>query len=72
MINLGDEIIRISPKDDKRIEYSKDGGRSWLTRYMGGCGEFEDLTDNGKEVLAQTSKGLYYSKDDGKSWLRRS
>jgi len=73
MINMGKEIIRISPKDDKKLEYSTNDGRSWNTRYSaGGCGEFDELTDNGKEILAQTSKGLYYSTNDGRSWNKRS
>ena len=29
------------------------------------------LTDGGKEILAQTSKGLYYSTNGGRFWVRR-
>lgn len=73
MINRGKEIIRISPKQPNKIEYSTNDGRSWMTRYSGSsCGDFSDLVDNGKEILGTTSKGLYYSKNDGRSWMKRS
>ena len=73
MINRGKEIIRISPKQPTKIEYSTNGGRSWNTRYSGNSyGNFSDLTDNGKEILGSTSKGLYYSTNDGRSWNKRS
>ena len=74
MINRGKELIRISPKDDKKLEYSTNDGRSWLTRYSRSSaqGAFQELTDNGKEILATTEKGLFYSTNDGRSWLRRN
>lgn len=61
MINRGKELIRISSKDDKKLEYSTNDGRSWLTRYSGSSiqGAFQELTDNGKEILATTEKGLF-------------
>lgn len=73
MINRGKELIRISPKDSKKLEYSTTEGRSWITRYPGnnGVGEFSDLMDNGKEILATTSRGLYYSTTEGLSWIVR-
>ena len=73
MINRGKELIRICPTDRNKVEYSTNEGRSWYTRYSGSSyGEFQDLTDNGKEILATTGKGLYYSTNDGQSWYRRS
>ena len=33
MINRGKEMLRISPKDSKKIEYSANQGRSWIVRY---------------------------------------
>ncbi len=74
MIKRGNEFIRISPKDAKKIEYSTNDGRSWNSRFSGSTstGEFSDLTDNGKEVLGITSKGLFYSTNDGRSWIKRS
>lgn len=73
MINRGKEMIRISPKQENKIEYSTNDGRSWMTRYSGSsCGDFSDLVDNGKEILGTTSKGLYYSTNDGRSWMKRS
>jgi hypothetical protein len=72
MINRRDELIRISPKDSEKLEYSSNDGKSWYTRYsIGSAGDFEDLIDNGDEILATTSKGLYYSNNEGKSWYKR-
>lgn len=74
MITKGRELIRISPKDSKLIEYSIDQGRSWHPRCHSDSyiGNFVDLSDNGSEIFAQTSKGLYYSRDTGHSWHKRS
>jgi hypothetical protein len=73
MINRGKEIIRISPKQADKLEYSTNDGRSWNTRCSNtNCGDFSDLVDNGKEILATTSKGLYYSTNDGRSWNKRN
>lgn len=73
MINRGKELIRICPKDNKRIEFSTNQGRVWATRYSGSIniGEFSDLMDNGKEILGTTSKGLYFSTNDGRTWVLR-
>jgi hypothetical protein len=70
MINYGDELIRISPKDSKKLEYSKNNGLSWNQRCAGSSsyGKFIDLMDNGKELLATTEKGLYFSTNKGLSW----
>ncbi len=32
MINYGGESIRISPKDNNKLEYSKSNGLTWLVR----------------------------------------
>lgn len=73
MINTGKELIRICPKDARKLEYSANDGKSWNSRFINNsCGDFHDLIDNGDELLATTSKGLYYSKSDGKSWSKRS
>ena len=60
MISYGGELIRISPKDSKKLEYSKNNGLSWNARCggSGNYGKFIDLMDNGKEILATTEKGL--------------
>ena len=72
MITKGDELIRICPKKSTTIEYSTTSGRSWHTRSSStSYGEFHDLTDGGKELLANTSKGLHYSTTNGRSWHRR-
>lgn len=73
MINRGKEIIRISPKQQNKLEYSTNDGRTWNARYSGSSyGDFQDLTDNGKEILGQTTKGLYYSSNEGRTWNKRS
>jgi hypothetical protein len=73
MIQRGKELIRINPSNKQKIEYSTNDGRSWISRYSGSsCGDFNDLNDNGKEILGMTSKGLYYSTNDGRSWIKRS
>jgi hypothetical protein len=72
MIIKDGQMIRISPKDSKRLEYSTTNGRSWSIRFSGASmGAFHDLTDAGKELLAQTDKGLYYSTTKGRSWSKR-
>ena len=71
IVNFGREMIRIN-SEKNRIEYSTNGGNSWHSRYSGSnAGEFEEITVQGNELLAQTSKGLYYSKNGGSSWYRR-
>lgn len=73
MINKGNELIRINPTNANKIEYSTTAGRSWHSRYSGtSCGNFLDILDNGKEILANTSKGLYYSTTNGRSWHKRN
>lgn len=48
MINRGKKLLRISPKDQKKLEYSTNGVRVWNPRYAGnsGVGEFRDLMDS--------------------------
>jgi hypothetical protein len=74
MLNLGKELLRISPKDSQKLEYSTNNGRSWNIRFNGNSstGNFSDLTDTGKEILGTTSKGLFYSTNTGRSWNKRS
>ena len=73
MINYGGELIRISPKDNKRLEYSRNNGLTWSARCSGSSnyGKFMDLMDNGKEMLATTEKGLFYSTNKGVTWSVR-
>ena len=74
MINRGKEMLRISPKDNKKIEYSINQGRNWMIRYNGSSftGSFSDLMDSGKEILGTTDKGLFYSTNEGRNWMLRN
>ncbi len=74
MIVLKNELLRISPKDAHKLEFSANNGLTWLPRYVSSSssiGEFKDLVDNGKELLATTSTGLCFSVNNGKTWIRR-
>ncbi|WP_281323887.1 hypothetical protein [Flavobacterium sp. IMCC34518] len=72
MISRGKELIRINPANRQKLEYSTNEGRSWMLRHSGSSnGDFIELNDNGKEILATTTKGVYYSTNDGRSWMRR-
>jgi hypothetical protein len=72
IINRGKELIRINTGKNS-IEYSKNNGITWHSRYSSSSsGIFSDLLDNGKEILANTTKGLFYSKNDGITWHKRS
>ena len=68
------EMIRISPKNKRRLEVSTNNGGSWMTRCAGAAntGEFLDLVDNGTELIATTENGLFFSTNNGESWIRRS
>ena len=73
IVQVGNEILRISPKNPCHIEYSYNQGRSWLDRYIGSTpGRFLDLQVAGTQIIALTAKGTYYSKDSGRTWLFRS
>ena len=73
IIVAGKEMLRISPQNACHIEYSYNGGRSWLVRYLGTtAGQFKDLQIVGNEIIALTSKGTFYSKTQGRTWLFRS
>lgn len=72
MISNGNELIRVSPKNNSYLEYSKNGGSSWSSRCTSSSyGVFIDLLQYGSELLAVTSKGIYYSKNGGTSWSSR-
>ena len=73
IINRGKELIRISPANSMKLEYSTTNGRTWMQRYSGNSstGQFSDLMNNGKEILGTTSKGLFYSTTEGRTWMLR-
>ena len=54
------------------FRYSTNEGRSWNSRYTGSsAGTFQQLSTDGRYLLATTSKGLYYSSNEGRSWNKR-
>ena len=73
MIIVKNELLRISPKDAHKLEFSLNNGQTWLPRFIVGSniGEFKDLVDTGKELIATTSVGLCFSVNGGRTWLRR-
>lgn len=72
MLNLEKELIRISPKNGKHIEYSLNQGQTWYLRFQGyQTGVFYDIADGGKELLATTENGLFYSLNRGMTWYKR-
>jgi len=72
MITLKGKLIRINPTKTTQLQFSSNDGRTWNTRYAGpSAGEFSSLMDNGKEILANTSKGLYYSSNECRTWNKR-
>ena len=71
MVSHQGELVRINLTKNN-IEYSKNDGRSWHARSSKSIiFDFQDLTDNGNELLAMTTRGLYYSKNQGASWHKR-
>jgi hypothetical protein len=66
------QMMRISTTTKTKIEYSTNGGMIWMARSASASYvDFQDLINNGKDILANTSKGLYYSTTDGMSWHNR-
>jgi hypothetical protein len=69
LINYNNETLGITLRG---IGYSTNNGRSWNRRYSGSsCGEFRNLADGGKELLANTGKVLFFSTNCERSWIRR-
>ena len=72
MVQVANEIVRINPQKANQIDYSTNGGRTWICRYTGtSCGEFIDMVIYNGELIAITSKGVYYSTSSGRTWINR-
>ena len=72
MVQVANEIVRINPQKANQIDYSTNGGRTWMSRYSGSsCGEFIDLVHYKNELIAITTKGIYYSTNSGRTWMSR-
>ena len=72
MVQTSNEIVRINPQKANQIDYSTNGGRTWMSRYSGSsCGEFIDLVHYNNELIAITTKGIYYSTNSGRTWMSR-
>ncbi|MBO5672654.1 MAG: hypothetical protein J6S09_00005 [Paludibacteraceae bacterium] len=72
MVQVANVIVRINPQKANQIDYSTNGGRTWMSRYSGSsCGEFIDLVHYNNELIAITTKGIYYSTNSGRTWMSR-
>ncbi|MEE0921990.1 MAG: sialidase family protein [Paludibacteraceae bacterium] len=72
MVQTSNEIVRINPQKANQIDYSTNGGRTWISRYTGtSCGDFIDMVIYNGELIAITSKGVYYSTSSGRTWINR-
>ena len=72
MVQVTNEIVRINPQKANQIDYSTNGGRTWITRYSGtSSGEFIDMVIYNNELIAITTKGIYYSTNSGRTWMSR-
>ncbi len=72
MIDRGRELIRISPKDPNRLEYSTNDGRNWATRLVGQLvGKTVEIFDKDGEIHISTDKGEFSSNNGGRNWLGR-
>ena len=72
MVQTSNEIVRINPQKANQIDYSTNGGRTWMSRYSGtSSGEFIDMVIYNGELIAITSKGVYYSTNSGRTWINR-
>ena len=72
MVQTSNEIVRINPQKANQIDYSTNGGRTWISRYTGtSCGDFIDIVIYNDELIAITSKGVYYSTSSGRTWINR-
>ena len=72
MVQTSNEIVRINPQKANQIDYSTNGGRTWITRYSGtASGEFIAMVIYNNALIAITSKGVYYSTNRGRTWMSR-
>lgn len=62
LVPHGSELLRINVQKNS-IEYSSNGGRTWLNRFC--------MSSVGTDVFAATSKGLYWSRNGGATWVTR-
>ena len=76
MIDYQGKLLRIKPTDRKRLEYSTNGGLTWITYGLHNSieGEITDIFCSGKDILAtcEDSENIYeYCGINGTSWVRR-
>ena len=72
MVQTSNEIVGINPQKANQIDYSTNGGRTWMSRYSGSsCGEVIDLVHYNNDLIAITTKGIYYSTNRGRTWMSR-
>lgn len=76
MIDYQGKLLRIKPTDRKRLEYSTNGGLTWITYGLHNSieGEITDIFCSGKDILVtcEDSENIYeYCGINGTSWVRR-
>ena len=73
MINRGKEIIRICPQNVAKLEFSMNGGKTWLQCFSGNSTTrlSSDLMNNGTAISGTTSTGLFFARKKGRTWLLR-
>jgi len=75
MVKWKDKLIRINPNptsDSDKLQISADNGYNWCMIGNHWGYQFQDLMENGDEILATTSNGLFYSRDGGLNWNKRN
>lgn len=67
----GGKLLRISPRDPRRLEYSTTQGRAWYDYTFCMNITFRELYEEGNLLMAVTDKGLYVSHNKGRNWVFR-
>lgn len=69
-VSWGEETIRISPTDPRRLESSPDGIK-WTERFCGNnsVGEFRSIGEDGCDLVATTTRGDFFASGNGSIWF---
>lgn len=64
-------LVRICPTDPRRLQCSRNKGANWADYAFCMNLRFQELIDDGGELLAITDKGLYGTNNKGRTWVLR-